>query len=632
MSRLVVGTAGHIDHGKSSLVLALTGIDPDRLQEEKARGITIELGFAHTTIDDVNVAFVDVPGHEKFVRTMLAGVGGVDFVMLIVAADESVMPQTREHFDICRLLGVRAGCVVLTKSDLVDDDTQAIVRMEVVDLVAGSFLDGAPVLAVSARTGAGLTELREVLRAAAHGVQRRPVDAIARLPIDRAFTMRGFGTVVTGTLLSGRIAVGEDLRLVPGDRVVRVRGLQTHGQAQDSATAGQRTAVNLGGVDLGDVARGQTLTSGEGVSVTRRVDVRVDLLPAARPLRHGARIRLHHGTNEALGRVSWAGGNRVALESGQSAVSRLRLETPMALTRGDRAILRVYSPPFTIGAATVIDPAPARPGIRTDAGLRRLEALANADDISALALMIAEAGVAGLPRDAAVSRVGLSPAEAATTIAALVTAGDVLAIDDRLVSRRAADAAGQDVVATLRAFHQAEPMHDGLPREDLRVRHFRRVTPAIFDTLMRRWAAATLLVDGDRVALPGHRATVPGGIDTVTQVAEAFRAAGLTVPDTATLATAVGIDLDSANAAIAYLLRQKTLVRLDTLVVHREALEQLKRDVKALKESVPPGTARLDVGQFKERYGITRKFAIPLLEYLDRERVTRRAGDTRVVL
>jgi len=288
MKHVIVGTAGHVDHGKSTLVRALTGIDPDRLQEEKARGITIDLGFAHTTEGENVLSFVDVPGHERFVRNMLAGVGGMDLVMLHVAADESVMPQTREHFDICRLLHVPAGLVVITKSDLVDSDTLDVVRLEIQELAAGSFLDGAPVIAVSARTGAGIPELRRTLAQLAAATSGRPASGPPRLPIDRVFSIRGFGTVVTGTLVVGAIHQDHELRLVPSGRQVKVRGIQVHGRSCGEALAGQRAAVNLSGVDVADVTRGDTLTRGDAVTVTRRVDVRIQLLPDARPLRPAA--------------------------------------------------------------------------------------------------------------------------------------------------------------------------------------------------------------------------------------------------------------------------------------------------------------------------------------------------------
>lgn len=511
MSRLVVGTAGHIDHGKSTLVHALTGIDPDRLKEEKARGITIELGFAHATIGDARIAFVDVPGHERFVRTMLAGVGGVDFVMLIVAADESVMPQTREHFDICRLLGVTDGCVVITKADAADADTRALVALEAADLVRGSFLEGKPVVAVSARSGEGLDELRAVLEAAASRARRRPEDGAPRLPIDRVFTMRGFGTVITGTLVSGRIAAGDELALVPGDRIAKVRGIQVHGDARDAVTAGQRAAVNLGGVELADVSRGQTLAAAGSLAVTRRADVDVELLPSARALRHGARVRVHHGTAEVLARVSLAGTDIAEVPAGGRALARLRLESAAALTRGDRIILRSYSPPLTIGAATVLDPAPTAAGIRSATGVERLEALRGADGPHALAAMVADRGLRGLPLSDVVARAGILPGQVEPVCRDLEQAGTVRRAGDRLVSADALTIVSKKVTALVGEFHKQNPISEGLPREEARARLFGGADAAVFEAVVRQLAKDRVIVDRDRLALATHRVALPGG-------------------------------------------------------------------------------------------------------------------------
>ena len=632
MTRLVAGTAGHIDHGKSSLVQALTGIDPDRLKEEKVRGITIELGFAHASIGEARIAFVDVPGHERFVRTMLAGVGGVDFVMLIVAADESVMPQTREHFDICRLLGLRDGCVVITKVDAADADTRALVAMEVAELVRGSFLEGKPVVEVSARTGQGLDNLRAVLAAAAQQPRARPESGAVRLPIDRVFTMRGFGTVVTGTLVSGTVHPGDELTLVPGSATPKVRGLQVHGRPEPTATAGQRTAINLGGVELADVARGQTLASPHTLSVTRRADVALDLLPSARALKHGARVRVHHGTAEVFGRISLAGADVADVAGGGSALARLRLESAAVLTRGDRVILRAYSPPLTIGAATVIDPAPTTPGVRSEAGLRRLEGLAAADGPQTLAAMVRERGLRGIPLSDAVARVGLPPPDVPDVVQALEKAGTVRRAGDLLVSTAAMEAAAAKLVTLVKEFHAQQPLSEGLPREEARARLFAGVDGAVFETVMRGLTEARAIVDRERLALPGYKMALPGGEATVAAVEAAYRQGGLTPADPTGIAAAAGLAPAVVETATTYLLRQKVLVKLDTLMLHREALEGLKRDMAELKASGGGKVVRLDVATFKEQYGVSRKFAIPLLEYLDRERVTRRMGDARVLL
>ena len=639
MKSIVIGTAGHIDHGKSSLVQALTGIDPDRLKEEKARGITIELGFAHATMGDTRVAFVDVPGHEKFVRTMLAGAGGVDAILLIVAADEAVMPQTREHFDICRLLEVREGLVVMTKTDLADDDTRELVRIDIAELVKGSFLERAPIVEVSARTGEGLDPLREAIVSCAARAGSRRADGAARLPIDRVFTMRGFGTVVTGTLVSGAIAADDELMLAPGGRTVKVRGVQVHGEKHARAAAGQRTAVNLGGVEVSDVARGQTLAAPHSLAVTRRADAIVELLPSTRPLKHGARVRLHQGTAEVLGRVSIAG-TASELKPGQRALLRLRLESPAALTRGDRFILRAYSPLATIGGGRILDAQPARPGVRSEDALQHLERLAILDsgsDLPALAEMVDEAGAGGLRVESLASRAGVGPVAAKATVNALVGAGRAVVAGDRLVAPAVAARLSQALVALVTAFHRAQPLSEGIPREEAREKIFAKADAAVFDLVLATLAGTRTVVGRDRLALGTHQVALSGAdADARARIERAYREGGLTPPDAATVARTSGIPPAEVEKLTALLLRQKTLQRLDTLIFHAEVLAALKKEIAGLKPASPEsssgGRATVDVAMFKERYGMSRKFAIPLLEYLDRERVTRRVGDSRIVL
>ncbi|MDP2321812.1 MAG: selenocysteine-specific translation elongation factor [Acidobacteriota bacterium] len=634
MTSLVVGTAGHIDHGKSTLVRALTGIDPDRLKEEKARGITIELGFAHAVIGETRVAFVDVPGHERFVRTMLAGVGGIDCVLLIVAADESVMPQTREHFEICRLLRIPRGIIVLTKADLADADTRLLVRQEVAELVKGSFLEGAAVIEVSASTGDGLDALRAAIASQAAEVSQRPATGATRLPIDRAFTMKGFGTVITGTLVSGRLGVDDDVVLLPSARRAKVRGIQVHGATAVEASAGQRTAVNLGGVEVGQIARGETLAQAGSLSVTRRIDTAIDLLASAKPLKHGARVRLHHGTAEVLGRVSIAG-TAVELAAGARAFARVRLETAAALTRGDRFILRAYSPPITIGGGTVIDPAPTRPGVRSAEGLESLAALdldPARHPADAVAAMVTAAGLPGLPRDALTARAGVPPAAIASTVAALA-ARSIEAAGDRLVAASHLARAKEALVKLVAAFHRAQPLSDGLPREEAREKVAARAEAAIFERLVDDLKKARTLVGADRLALATHTVAATGEDARIKgAIAAAYAAAGLKPPDAATVQAAAGAPAAMVEKITAVLIREKVLVRLDTLTFHASGLQVLKDEIRAMKAGSTGGPVMVDVAAFKDKYGISRKFAIPLLEYLDRERVTRRTGDARTVI
>jgi len=642
MRSIVVGTAGHIDHGKSSLVLALTGTDPDRLKEEKIRGITIDLGFAHARVGDLDVAFVDVPGHERFVKNMLAGVGGIDAVLLVIAADESVMPQTREHFAICRLLQIPAGVIALTKIDLVDADMLELAQAEARELVAGSLIADAPIVPVSSRTGQGLEPLRLALAAMAAAQPARGAGGTPRLPIDRVFSMRGFGTVVTGTLTSGMLRVDDDLVLLPGGRRVKVRGVQVHGTQQPSVEAGRRAAVNLGGVDVAEISRGQTLTREGAFDETRRFDAVVELLPEAPPLRHGSRVRFHHGTSEILGRVAVAAErpprgsgdtpqprNYVQLDSGGQAYVRMRLEAPAVLTRGDRFILRQYSPAVTIGGGRVIDPSPVRSPIRTDAARERFEKLDATVDAATL-VFADERRAAGLTLEALARRAGLSTGDAAAVATRLAASGQVLQAGGELFPMRLVMELETELTRAVAEYHKAQPLSEGLPREEARERLFGRASPALFDAVLARLESAGRVTGRDRLALPGQ------GISLSSEEAQAqqeldrvFREGGLAPPDIAAAAGIAGIQSAVADRVAKLLLRQKTLVKVDTLFFHHEALEKLKSDVKGLKGQ---GAAKVDVAGFKDRYGISRKYAIPLLEWLDRERVTRRVGDGRIVL
>jgi selenocysteine-specific elongation factor len=642
---IVIGTAGHIDHGKSALVRALTGTDPDRLKEEQERGITIDLGFAHLQADagagggTVNLAFVDVPGHERFVKNMLAGVGGMDLVMLVIAADESVMPQTREHFHICRLLRVPTGLVVLTKSDLADAETLDLARLEVRELVAGSFLEDAPVVAVSSRTGDGLALLKNTLVTMASAVPVRQSIGPVRLPIDRVFSIKGFGTVVTGTLASGRVEIEQVLTVLPPRRNVKVRGLQVHGQPQGSAEAGQRVAVNLGGVEVADVVRGHTLADRGAFEPTRRLDVRLDLLPDTRALRQGARVRFHCGTAEILGRVALARESQP--EDGRerndpdeaAAYARMHLESPAVVTRGDRFILRAYSPLATIGGGVVLDPGPARGAIRSAAGIERFRRMdaPGADVDRALVAFVNEAGGAGFPRLALVHRAGLSYAEADQAVERLLGSGAANLIGDLLVSPQVRRELGARLEDAIRGHHETHPLDGGLPREEARDRLFRRAAPEVFDAVLEDLAGARRVVARDRLALEGRQVSLSDEEARVQAALErVFADARLTPPDIATACAAAHAEVSVADRIVSLLVRTRTLVRIESLVFHAAALDELKADVRRLKAGSAP--ARLDVAAFKERYGVTRKFAIPLLEYLDRERVTRRVGESRIVL
>jgi selenocysteine-specific elongation factor len=625
---LIVGTAGHIDHGKSALVHALTGTDPDRLKEEKERGITIDLGFAHLDLGEGLVAsFVDVPGHERFVRNMLAGAHGIDAVLLVVAADEAVMPQTREHFEICRLLGIPRGVVALTKCDLADPDRQAVAELEVLELVAGSFLEGVPMLRVSVRTGLGLDALREALRSLAGDSSPRPSDGVLRLPIDRAFSMRGFGTVVTGTLVTGALEVGEEVEALPAGRRARVRGLQVHGASVERAEAGTRTAVNLVGLEVADLFRGDVLARPGTLRPTPMLDVELTVLRGQRPLMDGARIRVHLASAEVLARVRLLGDGRV--EPGRSALAQLRLERTAVAGRGDRLVLRAYSPPTTIGGARVLDPLPPK---RRAGDRSRLESLRDARDPAAVAAaLVAEAGPAGLEAPALASRLTLP----------LGRMHDALSAERSLValgqdpvwflSRDALDGLAAAARRQLERFHREQPLKPAMPREELRRRAFARAPGAAFEHVLCSLAASgEVRLLPDAAALAGHTISLsPDEEEARRRLLEAAAAAGLTGVDLRGLPARGGPDSRVLERVSRMLVAERVLDRVgENLLVHRDHLERLKTAVRARW----PKGSRLDVGHLKEMTGLTRKFVIPLLEYLDRERVTRRAGADRVVL
>lgn len=613
MTNIIVGTAGHIDHGKTALVRALTGIDTDRLQEEKRRGISIDLGFAHLDHGGYRFGFVDVPGHERFVRNMLAGAGGIDVVMLVIAADESVKPQTREHFDICRLLGLRHGLVALTKCDLIDPDQLELARVEAADFVSGSFLENAPMVAVSSRTGAGLGALREALARVSAQVRTRPATGAARLPIDRVFTLRGFGTIVTGTLWSGEIRAEQELELHPGSRRLRVRGVQVHGGPVQAALAGQRTAVNLAGIAPEELARGMCLTTPRVFQTTQVADCLFQLLPGAAPLKHRAPVHLHAGTAETVAEVRLLD-SLSGVAPGESARVRLLMRDPLLLLPGDRFIARRFSPLATIGGGEVLDNCP--PGrMRRAAAAERLRQIETESANARLARFAAESPY-GAPLSTLTARTGRDVED----LRAAARSAGLLVLEDWLTPAAAVEREKRALLEALADFHQQKPLEPGLPKASL------TLPPFFLEALLAR--APEIVAEGETLRLAAHRLSLKSDEDEALNRIEAlFREAGLAVPPLAEVLSRSGLDLNRARAIVQILLRRKRLVRVSQdLYYHTTALEQLKAAL------APRKGQSFGVGEFKDWTGLSRKYAIPLLEYLDRERVTRRTGDRRQVL
>ncbi len=619
MKNIIAGTAGHIDHGKTALVRALTGIDTDRLKEEKQRGISIDLGFAHLELSqNLRLAFIDVPGHERFIKNMLAGVGGIDFVLFVIAADESIKPQTREHFDICLLLGIQKGVVVLTKADLVDADLLELVRLEVDEFVHGSFLEGAPVVAVSSATGAGLDELRSEIAKLASSIAEKDSSRYFRLPIDRAFSMRGFGAVVTGTLISGSLHLEQEVELFPSGRRVRVRGIQVHGKSVETATAGQRTALNLAGVEVSELARGMMLAETGRFRPTTQIDCVFDLLASAKPLKHRAPVHFHAGTAEVEAEVRRLKGTE-PLKPGSRHYIRLLLNEPLVLVPGDRFIVRMFSPVITIGGGVVLDVAAPKRG-----GEERLRILEKSPAADKIALLAAESRY-GMGMAELVARTGMLEKEiekaAATPKLIVLQSPHFWILDAQWVTQQL-----EAIHEQLKQFHRRNPLLAGVSKEELRSKLMPGAPPWLLDALLGR--AKTLALEGETVRLVSHKVAFKQDEEQAAQKIEsAFLKAGLAVPGLQDVLARSGVEPTRARTLLQLLLKDKRLVRVnDELVFHSSAIVSLRAMLAGKRGQ------RFAVPEFKEWTGVSRKYAIPLLEFLDRERVTRREGDARVVL
>lgn len=632
MQHVVVGTAGHIDHGKSALVKALTGIDPDRLKEEKLRGITIDLGFAHLSLGDLQVGFVDVPGHEKFVRNMLAGVGGIDFVLLVVAADESIMPQTREHFDICRLLGIQAGIVVITKVDMVERELVDLVREEVRDMTRGSFLEGAELVAVSSKTGEGIEDLKSAIRRLALAIPQRSSSKLLRLPIDRAFSMRGFGTVVTGTLTSGEARKEEEVELVPGGITARIRGIQVHGAPSDRAVAGQRTAVNLQGVELSHVHRGMVLTLPHLFAPTQILDASLDLLPDARPLKNLIKVRFHLGTAEVLARVALLGQDTLA--PGQSAYAQLRLDSPLFTLHGDTFIIRQFSPAVTIGGGRVLNPNPAKHKTTDKQALEAMRSLASGTLEEKIPVLIATHAKPAMDLGELNSLLGMPDTELRSVCSRLAAAGKCIVVSAPLpilVLPQVIDALETETAKRVEGFHAQNPLLKGISREELRKRIYGGLPLEVFRFCLDRLVVKRKIrLQEEMVSLFGREVQLSSQSQQVKERIETlFLQSGFQPPSLAELPDSIPSEPDEVRKIYFWMLKERILIKVsDDLAYHRSTLEEMK---KKIRTRFAPGS-KFGVAEFKELFGLTRKHAIPLLEFLDRERFTRRQGNDRILL
>lgn len=608
---------------------ALTGTDPDRLREEKERGITIDLGFADLQIDDLSIGFIDVPGHERFVKNMLAGIGGIDAVLLVIAADESIMPQTREHFAICRLLGIRHGIVAITKCDTVDEELIELVELETQEFLDGSPLADAPIVRTSTIDGSGLDSLRDAISRCLEQTPERPAVGVLRLPIDRVFTVKGFGTVVTGTLLSGTAGVGDSVQIQPSGALVTIRGIQVHGAAADVANAGQRTALNLQGIQVAELGRGELVTHPGGLQASHMLDARVEVLPGFRSVEHLQRVRFHHGSAEILGRVATLEDKEIV--GGASGYAQLRLESPYAAAPGDRFILRRYSPVVTLGGGVVIDAAPDkhRSGADIVARLARLE---GGDDGARVVEWVRAAGIAGLDRQQLQRRFVRTSAVIHQLLATgSGDRGELTVLDGsipRAIWRPMFEELETELVEQVGEYHRRYPLRDAAPKEELRARVAAEPPVDVLDAALGQLVADDRLRTGsDGYAFVDHIVRLPAqAAATRDAIVESFSNGGLSPPGLEQALAAAGGDVTERREILHHLLREGHLVRIkEDLVLHADALTRLRDELAAR-------FARGDqfsVAEFKDWAGISRKFAIPLLEYLDSQRITRRVGDAR---
>jgi selenocysteine-specific elongation factor len=578
---------------------------------------------------------------------MLAGVGGIDLVLLVIAADESIKPQTREHFDICRLLAVRRGITVLTKSDAVDAETLDVVRLEVEEFVRGSFLDSAqsPIIPVSSLTGAGLRELKQALAEVAADVPAKDSTALARLPIDRVFTMKGFGTVVTGTLVAGTIRKEDELEVFPTGKLVRVRGVQVHGEAADQAIAGQRTALNLAAAAVEDLARGMTLAPPDTLRSTKRMDVSLSLLPSAKPLKDRARVHLHAYTFETVAEATPY--ETKTVKPGASAYAQLRLSEPTLLLPGDRFIVRQFSPVITIGGGVVLDAVPLV-GSKEHKKLKKTGSahlwpamfgiFASGKIGAILTTRVTRRAAHGLSISEAIAETGLQRSEIREFVSTLVSEGILVQFRDRLFAEHEFELARLRLSDRVSEFHANDPLKPGMAKGELQNEMQRtfEMAPELFEAaLLRMVTEKKLELAGDLVHLPGRGVVMKDEeAESKKIIEQAFSSAGLQVPALSAVLAGLKVDKARAQKIFTLLLRDKVLVKIsEDLVFHQSALTNLRSQMAAYKAKYPAGApAKIDVGKFKEMTGVSRKYAIPLLEYLDRERVTRRVGDERVIL
>ncbi|MGE5257124.1 MAG: selenocysteine-specific translation elongation factor [Hyphomicrobiales bacterium] len=632
MKQIILGTAGHIDHGKTSLVRAVTGIDTDRLKEEKERGITIELGFAHLDLPSgQHLGVVDVPGHEKFVKNMVAGATGIDIVAMVIAADEGVMPQTREHMEICTLLGVRHGLVVLTKVDLVDEEMLELAQEDIKEFARGTFLENAPIIPVSAVTGQGVPDFIQALGALSCQIPDRPPSTLFRLPVDRVFTMKGFGTVITGTLVSGKVQVGEPIMVYPSGVTSKVRGIQVHNESVNSAEAGMRTAINFQGLDKESVNRGEVLSSPNALKSSYMVDVHFHYLASGgKPLKNRSRVRFHTGTSEILGNLVLL--EHDELKPGETSVAQLRLDTPVAIVKGDHYVVRSYSPVRTIGGGQVLNPIPPKHKRFQANVVQGLKGILSSEPDSLIAFHIEAAGHSGTSFSDLRLMTSLTDKQLESALQGMMSARAVVLVDKEartFIHKKSFDRLVQETTEHLRGYHKAFPLKSGMLKEELKSKFPPNTDVKLFNLVLNQMIKDDAIVQEEKtVRLKAHKVSLAGDEATARQrMLKIYRDSALQPPFFREVTETLKAETSQAKDVLNLLIEEGLIVRTkDDLYFHAEAIEDLrKRMVKFLEQN-----SEMNPSQFKDLAGgASRKFLIPLLEYFDSKNVTLRVGDVR---
>ena len=633
MRHVVLGTAGHVDHGKTALIKALTGTDTDRLKEEKERGITIELGFASLKLPSgKTLGIVDVPGHEKFIKHMVSGAAGIDLVMMIIAADEGIMPQTKEHLHICSLLGIRSGLVVLTKIDMVENDWLELVKTEIQDFLKGTFLEGVPVIPVSALKQKGIDELTAALDTVVQNIPKKNDCGIFRLPVDRVFTMKGFGTVVTGTLISDSISVGEDVLILPEEINTRIRGIQVHNQPTQEATAGQRTAINLQGIEKESLQRGDVLARPGTVVPTTRLDVFIEYLKNnAKSLKNRTLARLHTGASEIIARVILI--EKDELAPGEKGFAQLILEKKDVVVTGDRFVLRSYSPITTIGGGLIIDPLPPKHKRLNKKVIEELATLLNGTLPKKIEVILERAGFAGTNLRHLVFRLGTNAKNIKEELQSILSQKSALITDKEetnIISASFYEKLAQSAAEIISQYQKKNPLREGISKEELKASLGRDISPKLFFMLLQNLTAnKTIEVDKETVRLFGHKVTLADDLNSIRQeILKIYNEAGLTPSSFKDVINNFQDKKTEAQNIIKLLLKEGSLIKInEELIFTREALDNLRKNYKALLVKEGKATPV----SFKELTGLSRKYIIPLMEYFDTDKLTMRVGDHRIL-